>query len=378
MKLKLICAALSVALLCTACGSAPESESQAAQPTPAPTAESTVVSDTFKEAAQYDYKNYTESQGIGEDGRFIGVRALDYVTLPENYKALHAAPEDLAPSADQMEWTIDTIVARTEPCANGDTVNIDYVGSVDGIEFVGGNTNGMGNELMLGSGKFIPGFEEQIVGHKAGDRFDVTVTFPEGYADSVDGAGNPVVLSGKQAVFSVALNHIDYAWSIDDAWVQENLKDFEYPVSTVEDLKNYISVSLQDSHRELYVMDTLFQESVFGEVPPEPVLDYMVCRYLDAMNQYALMENTSLEEFIGERGFESIDALLAYNEAAILSAVQSQMLLQAIAEDSALVLDPSVTADYEAFVAEFGAPYVNQYTLNRQAAILVAAGLVVE
>ena len=48
MKLKLICAALSVALLCTACGSAPESESQAAQPTPAPTAESTVVSDTFK------------------------------------------------------------------------------------------------------------------------------------------------------------------------------------------------------------------------------------------------------------------------------------------------------------------------------------------
>ena len=378
MKLKLIGAALSIALLCTACGSATQAEPESALPTPAPTAESTVVSPTFKEAAQYDYKNYTESQGIDESGMFTGVRALDYVTLPENYKNLHATAADLAPSDDQMEWTIDTIVARTEPCANGDTVNIDYVGTVDGIEFVGGNTNGMGSELELGSGTYIPGFEEQVVGHKVGDRFDVTVTFPEGYADSTDGAGNPVVLSGKQAVFSVALNHINYAWPIDDAWVQKNLKDFEYPVSSVEDLKNYISVSLQDSHRELYVMDTLFETAVFGEVPPEPVLDYMVCRYLDAMNQYAVMANTSLEEFIGERGFASIDELLAYNEAAILSAVQSQMLLQAIAEDNALVLDPSVTANYEDFVAEFGAPYVNQYTLNRQAAMLVAAGLVVE
>ena len=378
MKLKLIGIALSAALLCTACGSAPETETLQTTASPAPTAESTVVSKTFKEASQYDYKNYTESQGIDENGMFIGVRALDYVTLPEGYRSMKVKPEDLAPSDDQMEWTIDTIVARVEPCTNGDIVNIDYVGTVDGIEFVGGNTNGMGAELQLGSGAYVPGFEDQIIGHKVGDRFNVTVTFPDEYADSTDGAGNPVVLAGKQAVFTVALNHINYGWSIDDAWVKENLKDFEYEVSTVEQLKNYVSDSLQDSHRELHAMDLMFERSTFGEVPPEPVLDYMVCRYLDAMNQYAMMENVSLEEFIGARNFESIDALLAYNEAAILSAVQSQMLLQAIVEDNALVLDPSVTANYDEFVAEFGAPYVNQYTLNRQAALLVADGLVVE
>ncbi len=70
---------MSLMLLCTACTS---SEAEA---TPSPSPEDVMTSDTFKEASQYDYQDYSDSQGIDENGMFTGVRALDYVTLPENY-----------------------------------------------------------------------------------------------------------------------------------------------------------------------------------------------------------------------------------------------------------------------------------------------------
>lgn len=377
MKLKLICAALGLALLCTACG-APSSETTEPTATPEAPTEAPVTSSTFKEASLYDYKNYTDSQGLDENGMFEGVKALDYVTLPENYKNLTVEDSAVTPSDEQVAWTIDTLVSEFAPAANGDTVNIDYVGSVDGIEFVGGNTNGMGSDLTLGSGTFIDGFEEQIVGHKVGEHFDITVTFPEGYNDSTDGAGNPVKLAGQEAVFAITLNHIDYGWDLTDSWVQENMKDAEYDVSTVEQLKNYVISNLKDVRKEDAALHTLVDSCSFGETPPEPVLDYMVCRYLSSLNQYAELEGVSLEEFIGARMFPSVDELLAYNEEAIVDAVKSQMVIQAIVEDAGLTLDPAVAAEYDEYVESYGQPYVNQYAMTRQVMDLVLKGVTVE
>lgn len=83
---------------------------------------------------------------------------------------------------------------------SGDTVNIDYTGTIDGREFDGGSTNGQGTSLLLGSGSYIDGFEDGIIGHKVGETFDVNVTFPENYG--VDS------LNGKAAVFSVTINGV--------------------------------------------------------------------------------------------------------------------------------------------------------------------------
>ena len=83
---------------------------------------------------------------------------------------------------------------------DGDTVNIDYVGSIDGVEFEGGNTKGNGADLVIGSHTFIPGFEEQLIGHHPGDSVDVTVTFPEDYGKDE--------LNGKEALFKVTVNGI--------------------------------------------------------------------------------------------------------------------------------------------------------------------------
>lgn len=83
---------------------------------------------------------------------------------------------------------------------NGDTVNIDYVGSIDGVEFAGGNTQGRGTNLTIGSGTYIDDFEEQLIGAHIGDTVDVYVTFPENYGKAE--------LNGKEALFKVIINDI--------------------------------------------------------------------------------------------------------------------------------------------------------------------------
>lgn len=83
---------------------------------------------------------------------------------------------------------------------SGDTVNIDYVGSIDGVEFAGGNTQGMGTDLTIGSRSYIDDFEEQLIGYHPGDKVMVTATFPENYGKDD--------LNGKDAVFEVVINGI--------------------------------------------------------------------------------------------------------------------------------------------------------------------------
>ena len=84
---------------------------------------------------------------------------------------------------------------------DGDTVNIDYVGSVDGVEFEGGSTQGQGTDLVIGSGSYIDDFEEQLIGAHPGDKVDVYATFPDPYNNNPD-------LSGKEALFEVTINGI--------------------------------------------------------------------------------------------------------------------------------------------------------------------------
>lgn len=83
---------------------------------------------------------------------------------------------------------------------DGDTVNIDYVGTVDGVEFEGGNTDGNGTDLVIGSGDYIDDFEDQLIGSHPGDTVEVQVTFPDDYGNEE--------LNGKDAVFTVTVNGI--------------------------------------------------------------------------------------------------------------------------------------------------------------------------
>lgn len=130
-----------------------------------------------------------------------------YCELGE-YKGVEFTKTQTEVTSDMVQAKIDELLATytvseevtTGTAANGDTVNIDFVGSIDGVEFEGGSTQGAGYELTLGSGSMIDGFEEQIVGHDVGETFDINVTFPEDYG-STD-------LAGKDAVFAITINSL--------------------------------------------------------------------------------------------------------------------------------------------------------------------------
>ena len=105
-------------------------------------------------------------------------------------------------TTDTQEQTeTETLVTDTSVAVEeGDTVNIDYVGTIDGVEFGGGNTQGQGADLTIGSGTYIDDFEEQLIGHYIGETVEVDVTFPENYGNDD--------LNGKDAVFEVTINGI--------------------------------------------------------------------------------------------------------------------------------------------------------------------------
>lgn len=98
--------------------------------------------------------------------------------------------------SDSSAYSTDTSLTVED----GDTVNIDYVGSIDGVEFEGGNTNGAGTDLTIGSGLYIDDFEEQLIGSHPGDTVNVNVTFPDDYQQEN--------LQGKNALFVVTVNGI--------------------------------------------------------------------------------------------------------------------------------------------------------------------------
>ena len=153
----------------------------------------TAAEDTTDEAAEVtEAPEVTEAADATETPEVT--EAADATETPEVTEAADATatPEVTeAPSYD----TDSSLEVK-----DGDTVNIDYVGKIDGVAFDGGSTDGNGTDLVIGSGSYIDNFEEQLIGAHPGDKVEVTVTFPDDY-QATD-------LAGKEAVFDVTVNGI--------------------------------------------------------------------------------------------------------------------------------------------------------------------------
>ena len=130
-----------------------------------------------------------------------------YCDLPD-YKGLEYEETKSTVTDADVKTKIDSLLqqyatktqVKEGTVKEGDNVNIDFVGSIDGEEFEGGNSNGAGYDLTLGSGAMIPGFEDGIIGHKVGETFNIKATFPENYGKDE--------LNGKEADFKITINYI--------------------------------------------------------------------------------------------------------------------------------------------------------------------------
>lgn len=158
------------------------------------------------------------------------------------------------------------LVIKEAAAENGDTVVIDFVGSIDGVEFDGGK--GENFSLGLGSGQFIPGFEDQLVGHSAGETVDVIVTFPEDY--QVED------LAGKEAKFVTTIHEVKAKEvpALDD----ELAKDIDEEVETLADLKEKYRKELASAKEEAYkdavegaAIDTAVENAEIVELPEEMI-----------------------------------------------------------------------------------------------------------
>lgn len=306
------------------------SSSSAASTAPTQSAYGTVDS--------FDYQNFTYSDGLDENGYRTGIRALDYVTLPDNVAALPIKKADVTPSDSDVQARIDSLLSQysttqavTDRAAqNGDVVNIDYSGTVDGVAFNGGTYQGY--DLTLGSGSFITGFEDQIVGHNTGDTFDVTVTFPDGYDASTDSDGNTVELSGKEAVFRVTVNSISEPVTpeLTDEWVDSTFGTGD-DVHTVEELKAFFSRALYDQNLEDAIMDALLDTADFKDVPKQ-ISDYYICMFLNYYSQLATYYSSDLNTLAQAQGYASADAMLGASDSVITHLSKQDLLYQAIAE----------------------------------------------
>ena len=314
-------------------------------------------------AADYDYQNFTYSDGLDENGYWTGVKALDVVTLPEDYAAIPLKKADIEPTEDEVQSQIDSLLDQHSTtaevtgraAANGDTVTIDYSGTVDGVAFTGGTYSGY--SLKLGSGTFIDGFEDQIAGHNVGDTFDVKVTFPEGYSDSTDAEGNTLVLSGKEAVFSVTLNGIseEVQPELTDAWVDETLGTSN-DLHSVEALRAFYQQQLYQTNLQTAVMDYLLQNSTFGDIP-KSVLDYQVTQCLNYYYTMGGYYGYELDAFVQMMGYDNADAMLAALADNIESYAKEALVYQAVAEAMELAPTQEQLDAYSAYTDTYGANY---------------------
>ena len=180
------------------------------------------------------------------------VITADVVTKPEvklgAYKDLEVSVEvskevtdaEVDERIERERNNLAELVLKDGAAAEGDTVVIDFVGSVDGVEFDGGKGDNF--SLGLGSGQFIPGFEDQLVGHSAGETVDVVVTFPEDY-QAAD-------LAGKEAKFVTTIHEVKEKEvpALDD----ELAKDIDEEVETLAELKEKYRKELAEAKEAAY------------------------------------------------------------------------------------------------------------------------------
>ena len=334
-------------------------------------------------AADYEYQNFTYSDGLDENGYWSGIKALDYVTLPEDYASISIARADVEPTAEQVQSQIDSVLSQNattqevdRAAASGDTVNIDYAGTVDGVAFTGGTYSGY--SLTLGSGTFIDGFEDQIIGHKPGETFDVTVTFPEGYSDSTDADGNTVVLSNKEAVFSVTLNSIteEVLPELTDAWVDATYGSTD-DVHTVEELRTLYQKILYEDNLHTALMNYLMDHSTFKSLPQE-VSDYQVTQCLNYYYTMASYYGYDLDSFVQSlMGYENADAMLSALADSIESYAKEALLYQAVAEASGIAPTQEQIDTYASYTSNYGANYCTMVALMDAVTDALSDGAVV-
>ena len=257
--------------------------------------------------------------------------------------------EELDYLAEQNAVDVDVEEGRTT-VQMWDKVNINYAGKVDGVAFEGGTDDSEeGTDLTIGSGAFIPGFEEALIGFEIGDEKDITVTFPEGYGND---------LAGKEAVFTVKINDIVSVVSVPEITDEFIAANTDY--STVEDYKNYLRTTYEaeNEERAQSLLKTDAVQAVIDNATFEGVLQEDIDNYYNNMKSYysamagmyGLDEETFVLYFFGMTMEQYESELKTASEFAI----KQELVIKAIIEAENLTISDE---EYAKGLAEYAEEY---------------------
>ena len=291
------------------------------------------------------------AEDYGPEAYLNGITVSDYVTLGD-YKGVKVSVDAAVVTDEYLDSYIDYVLQSNmlttevtdRPVQEGDIVNIDYEGKIDGVAFDGGTAEGY--DLAIGSGSFIDGFEDGLIGAETGETRDVEVTFPEDY--------HGTDVAGKDAVFTVTVNSISVETlpELTDEFVQglgvgaetvEEYRQYAYDLLMEEQQANH------DAEAEMAVLETVMNNAKLQD-PPEDMTNRYYSRLIDNMNYYASMYGYDLETFLSLNGTSEETIMESAGNAA-----KQLITMQAIAEAEGMeVTDEELDEEIEANAVSMG------------------------
>ena len=246
----------------------------------------------------------------------------------------------------EREKIASTVEVTGRAVADGDKVNLDYSGSVDGVKFDGGTAENQ--ELTIGSGMFIPGFEEQMVGMNVGEEKDITVTFPEQYHSEE--------LAGKEAVFHVKVNAIEETVlpEADDEFAKD-VSEFDTIAELRADKRKKLEEAAElraKNQRENELIEKACENAAV--VIPEAMIERQMDHILNDIRYRLSMQGISLEDYCKYTGTSIEDMRKEMHEDAA-KRVKSQLVLEAIGKAEAVEAAAEVIEEkLNEYAAQFG------------------------
>jgi len=265
------------------------------------------------------------------------------ITIP----MMRVTETDIDNRMDDMRSRYARLVEKTDaPSDLGDTVSIDFVGSVDGVPFEGGASEDY--QLELGSNTFIPGFEEQLVGLKVGDSTPVKVTFPEGYhADD---------LAGKDAVFQTTIKKVEKRElrELDDDFAQE-VSDFE----TIADLRKDVEANLIKTNE--FRINNAKRKEVLAKAVEQckidiapAVADMQFQQMLQQFEQRLMSQGIELDQYFNMTNSNLVEFRKDLMPEAIMNAKSNFMLEKIIEEKGITITDEELDKQVEEIAQQMG------------------------
>ena len=310
-----------------------------------------ITKDESLEIVGYPKTNVTSMSADGVE-LVITVGLMPVAELGQ-YKEIPAPKAEVSVADEEVETALKPYITRAttqvsvdRPVQSGDTAVIDFEGFVDGVAFEGGK--GENYDLKIGSGSFIPGFEDQLVGVSAGESKDVVVTFPEDYhADN---------LAGKEAVFQCTVHEVkeEQIPELDDEFAKD-VSEFE----TLDELK----ADLRAKALERKEKDTqaAFEQSVMAAVIdnaemeiPETMVEYETDKMMENYEARLQGSGISFDQYLNMMGTNRAEFRVS-TKAAALQQIQSELVLKAVVEAEGIeAAEDEIAAHVKGLAEQYG------------------------